>query len=137
VFLADLSAAGDLSEVAVFLYTQGRTVVIAKPGDPMPGGGNLMTAGSYSHDAYMNNQGEIVFVGTLQGGDNGLYFWHHGTISLVAKTGTPAGADTISTMDDFGGGVGNTQLAMNDAGQIIFAAKFREGGGALLLATPR
>ena len=137
VFLADLSAAGDLSEVAVFLFTRGKMVVIAKPGDPMPGGGTFMTAGAYSHNAYMNNQGEIAFVGTLQGGDNALYFWRKGTIGLVAKTGTPTGAGTISTMDDFGGGLGNTQIAMNDAGQIIFAAKFQEGGGGLLLANPR
>ena len=29
VFLADLSAAGDLFEVAVLLYTQGKAVVVA------------------------------------------------------------------------------------------------------------
>jgi len=136
-FQADLSAAADGSEVAVFVYTQGTRVTIAKPGDAMPGGGILATTGFFSHDAYINNRGDVVFVGTLASGENGLYISRQGVLQLVAKTGTTTGAATISTMDDFGGGVGNTQVAINDAGQIIFAAKFKEGGGGLLVATPK
>lgn len=74
---------------------------------------------------------------TSLNGDNALYVWRRGTMTLVAKTGTNTGVGTISTLDDFGGGVDNTQIAMNDAGQIVFAAKFQGGGGALLLATPK
>src|SRR5579885_1816043 len=100
-FTSDLSVQGDGSDVAVFLYTTGKTIVIAKSGDAMPGGGILATGGFYAHNAYMNNR-----------------------------------LGTISTLDDFGGGKANTQIALNDAGQILFAARFQEGGGALLVATP-
>jgi hypothetical protein len=85
----------------------------------------------------MNNPGDIVFVATLTDGTNGIYVWHHGTVALVAKTGTDTGAGIISTLDDFGGGAGNTQVPINDAGQIVFSAKFQGGGGALLVATPK
>ena len=139
VFLADLSPDGSLSEVAVLLYSKGQTRVIARPGETMPGGSNLLTAGNYVHDAAMNEAGDIVFVGTLANGDNGLYLWRQGALSLVAKTGTVIpGVGTISTLDDFyPPGFGNSQVAISAKGAILFAARMAGGGGdALLLATP-
>jgi hypothetical protein len=136
-FVADLSSQANGSEVAVFLYTRGKTIVIAKPGDSMPGGGTFASGGDYTENVSMNNPGDIVFVATLTDGTNGIYVWHHGTVALVAKTGTDTGAGIISTLDDFGGGAGNTQVPINDAGQIVFSAKFQGGGGALLVATPK
>jgi hypothetical protein len=136
-FVADVSANADGSDVAVFLYTGGKTIVIAKRGDPMPGGGTFMTGGYYGQDSCLNNQGDVVFDATLSDGTNAIYVWRKGIVSLVAKTGTDTGAGVISTLDDFGGSVANTQVSINDSGQILFAAKFKAGGGAMLVATPK
>ena len=135
-FIADLSDKDDGSEVAVFLYTRGEKIVIAKPGDAMPGGGKFATCGYFTQNASMNNEGDIVFDATLDDGTNAIYLWRHGVVSLVAKTGMDTGAGVISTLDDFSGFVANTQVSINDAGQILFGARFKDGGGAMLVATP-
>jgi len=136
-YLGDLSTLGDGSDVAVFLYTHGKSIVIAKSGDAMPGGGVLKTGGFYPHTAFLNDAGDIAFDGTLANGDNALYVWHRATLKLVAKTGMNIGVGTIATLDDSFGGVANTQIAMNNWGQVLFMARFQEGGAALLLATPK
>jgi len=48
----------DAPEAAVFLYTGGRTIVVPKPGDPMPGGGTFATNGPYQQNLCMNDRGE-------------------------------------------------------------------------------
>ena len=70
-FLADLSTGS--GEYAVFLYSHGNTITIAKPGDSMPGGGVLKQAGGFPHNAYLNNNQEVAFIGTLSDGGQGLY----------------------------------------------------------------
>lgn len=144
VFVAELSHTSDLTQnstgnTAVFLYSHGTTTTVAKPGDPMPGGGKLVTAGGSPNTAYLNNNLEVAFVGTLDNGDQGLYRWKNGTVTLVAKTGTAIdGGAAIANLDDFDYGTGaSSQVAINDLGQIIFAANLKGGGGAMLLATPR
>lgn len=137
VFLADLSDKDDLSAIGVFLHRGRTTMVIAKPGDAMPGGGTLVTSGQFPHNAYINDLGDIAFIGTLDNGDHGVYAWRRGTLGLVAKTGTNTGVGTISSLDDLGAGQASTYVTINDFGQVIFAAKFQEGGGALLMATPK
>ena len=84
----------------------------------------------------MNNAGDIVFDATLIDGTQAIYLWWHGHLSLVAKTGTNTGAGVISDFDEWGYGWANTQVWINDAGQILFAAHFQGGGGAMLVATP-
>lgn len=136
-FLGDLSATGDGSEVAVFLYRGGKVIVVAKPGDPMPGGGTFASNGQYQQNVFMNNQGEVVFAATLSSGANGLYIWRHGVTSLVAQTGTDTGSGVILSLDDFLAGAASSQVSINDAGRILFMAKYFGGGGGLLVATPK
>ena len=114
-------------------------MVIAKPGDVMPGGGTLATAGEFPHNAHINNWGDIAFTGTLTDGGHGVYAWSRGTLRLVAKTGTNTGVGTISGLNDLGleSGQASTYVSINDLGRIVFAARFQEGGGALLMAIPR
>jgi hypothetical protein len=137
VFIGNLSGSG---ENGVFLYSQGTTTVIAKPGGDMPGGGVLKRAGGLPHTAYLNNSGAVAFIATLTNGDHGLYFWKNGALTLVAKTGMEVdGGGVIANLNDFGfaDGSASSQVAINDNGQILFAAKLTTGPGALLLATPR
>jgi hypothetical protein len=112
--------------------------VIAKPGDSLPAGGTFATTGFFNQNVAMNNAGDIVFNALLTDGTTqGIYLWRHGRLALVAKAGTDTGAAIIANVDDFGIGAPSTQVAINDAGQILFAARFQSGGGAMLVATPR
>jgi len=135
VFFSDMSEANDGSAHAVFFYTHGKTIPIAWPGVPMPGGGTYKNTYG-GQDIAVNGRGEIVFSATLTDGTQGIYLWRHGEISVVAKTGTRTKAGVIANVDDFGIGQASTQVWINDVGQILFMARFEEGGGALLIATP-
>ena len=64
VYMGDLSTPPDLFTVAgIFAHSGGSSVAIARPGDPMPGGGTIVTVnpafanGNYS----INNGGDISF----------------------------------------------------------------------------
>jgi hypothetical protein len=51
-----------------FLYTGGKLVTIAKPGDALPGGGTLTTSANYRHETDVNDSGAVVFAGQFDGG---------------------------------------------------------------------
>ncbi len=136
VFFSDLSQANDGSGHAVFFYTHGKTIPIAWPGVSMPGGGTYLNTYA-GQDVAVNGRGDIVFSATLTDGTQGIYLWRHGQLSLVAKTGTDTGAGVIANVDDYGAGQASTQVWINDVGQILFMARFQEGGGALLIASPK
>ena len=136
------------NNIGVFLNQHGQNIPVAQPGDPLPGGGHLKTAGFYTIDLGLNNQGVVSFCGTLDTdvnhvgfNDTGLYTWSRGTLSLVARTGTVIpGVGTIQALlspgeegstSPFGGGE-----AFNNRGQILFQAALTDGRGVLLLYTP-
>jgi len=52
------------------------------------------------------------------------------------NTGTVTGAGVISDLDEFGYGWASTQVSINEVGQVLFAAHFQDGGGAMLVASP-
>jgi len=135
-FLADFSPANDFSDDAVLFRTHGRTMVIAEVGDVMPDGETLAKVGTAGQNIAMNNAGDIVFDATLTDSTQAIYLWRYGRLSLVAKTGTHTSAGIISDFDDLGTGWASTQVWINDFGQILFAAHFQEGGGAMFVATP-
>ena len=142
MFLSELTDA-TLTHVGVFLYSGGKYTVIAKPGDPMPGGGRFATGGGFSHDAALNNRGDVVFVATLNDGNQGLYVWRNGTLSLVAKTGSPLPGGVIANLDDFAAGQASSMVSINEPGQILFAANVTPLDdptaltATVLVATPR
>jgi hypothetical protein len=136
------------NNIGVFLNRNGQNIPVARPGDPMPGGGHLVTAGFFTIDLGLNNQGVVAFSAKLDTdvnhvgfNDTGLYTWSRGTLSLVARTGTVIpGVGTIQALlspgeegstSPFGGGE-----AINEHGQIVFQAALTDGRGVLLLATP-
>ncbi len=136
------------NNIGVFLNHQGQNVAVAQPGDAMPGGGHLKTAGFYTLDLGLNSQGEVAFSATLDTdvnhvgfNDTGLYTWSRGTLSLVARTGTVIpGVGTIQALMS-PGEEGSTSAigggeALNNRGQILFQATLTDGRGVLLLYTP-
>src|SRR5205814_9814450 len=81
--------------LAVFLFSQGATIAVARPGDPMPGGGTFVRAGFFDATYDLNQRGDVSFAATLDTdvnadgtADNGLYVFSKGSVQLVARTGT-------------------------------------------------
>lgn len=148
-FVGDISPFPNVNQhLAVYLYSKGAIHAIALRGDAMPGGGHLVTNG---FGVAMNNASDIVFGVDLDTDlnhdgvpDSGLYVSSHGSVRLVARTGTVIpGVGTIGQIATGvmiippppsyfpGGGV------INDNGQILFGATLSDGKiGVLLLASP-
>jgi hypothetical protein len=154
-FLGDLTPPPASHEVTgVYLHRHGQTIVVARPGDEMPGGGRFVTSATIiGWQIDVNNAGEVVFNATLDTDDNGdgfpdtgLYLFSNGKRRLVARTGTEIpGVGTIAELvmnvpltppppPVF---VPNSGANNNDRGQVVFGATLTNGRGVLLLATSR
>ncbi len=139
VFIADLTPAPAVDQASgVFLRSGGVTIPVARPGDPMPGGGNFARASDRITNYYLNNKGDVSFNALLDTGEDGLYVRSsRGVLRLVAKTGTAIpGIGTIATLNFFGEPVPTAGAIINDAGQVLFAAMLTDGRGVVLVATP-
>jgi hypothetical protein len=146
-FIGGLSAQSDNGEdLGVFFYSAaaGRTEAVALPGDPMPGGGNLLTAPFFRLNYDVSNRsGVVAFAAVLDtrtnGTDNdtGLYVLSTGGLGLVARTGTVIpGVGTIKELTAPGFPIPWSGGAINERGQIAFAATLTDGSTVLLLAAP-
>ena len=123
---------------AIFFFSRGRTVAVARPGQAMPGGGTFASAGTFASQVGMNDRGQVVFAAKLNDGSEGVYQWSHGILALIARTGTNIpGAGTISSFDQFGPGTATAFASNNSRGQVAFGAVLSNGNAALLLATPQ
>jgi hypothetical protein len=137
VFIGDLTSppgVGDSS--GVYLYSNGRTRPVARPGDRMPGGGDLVKAGINAVSYNLNNHGEVSFSAMVTDGPGfatGLYVFAHGKLHLVARKGTVIpGLGTIDSLPE------QTGSHINDDGQILFQATLDNGQKTVLLvANPK
>jgi hypothetical protein len=120
VFSANLSTGGE----AVFLYSQGSLLRIAGPGDPTPDGATFASA----NFASINATGEIVFAGTTNSGDSGIYAYNSGTLVTVAHAGT-----RISPLRAL---VAAFLPAINASGKISFTGALADGTNVILIAAP-
>jgi hypothetical protein len=145
VFVGDLTpppASGNVS--GVFLFSDGQTSAVACPGDSMPGGGNMVSAGNQDGTYSLNDKGQVTFAAVLnttnQSGvnDTGIYSSRDGATSLVARTGTVIpGVGTIASIGLFPGPpTTQTGGILNSGGQVLLSAALTNGGVVLLLATP-
>jgi hypothetical protein len=154
-FLGDLTPAPDENQVvAAFLHTGGVTIPLARPGDPMPGGGHFVSGSNVLGipQIHVNNLGQVVFNAILDTDvngdgilDTGLFAWSHGTLRLVARTGTVIPG--VGTVDRLAMAVlitppplfvtPNSGAINNDRGQVYFGLTLADGRGVLLVATPR
>src|SRR4051812_15423920 len=91
-FIGDTSSPPQVSQrLGVYLYSGGKTIAVAIPGDVMPGGGKFVTASTLtSQQIHVNNQGEVVFNAVLDTdvdhdgtADTGLFVWSKGSLRLV------------------------------------------------------
>lgn len=145
VFVGDLTEPpGVFEHPGVFLYSGGQIIPVARPGDEMPGGGTVVSAGGLGPH-HLNNRGEVVFAATLDTDedadgvpDAGVYVWSGGSLSLVARTGTVIPG--VGTIVDVASRVegGRADFAKNnDRGQVALVATLTDGRTVLLLATPK
>jgi hypothetical protein len=151
VFNGDLTRPPDVNQnIGVFLYSGGKITAIARPGDPMPGGGTLVNASLVGANVHINDSGDIVFSGQIDVGDDslvtGLFQSSHGNLGVVVRTGTVIPG--IGTVDQLTSpsqiitppppGFFTTSGAINnDVGQVLFQATLTDGSCVFLLATPR
>jgi hypothetical protein len=118
----------------IFLHSRGGNVAIARPGDPMPGGGKIQTVNPVQSvgNYFLNNRGEVSFNAALDTGESGLYVHSNGGLQLVARTGTKIpGVGTIASVAFV-----ITGGTLNESGQVTFFATLDDGSGVLLVATP-
>jgi hypothetical protein len=128
----------------VFLYSGGSLTAVATPGQTMPGGGHFVSTSEIGNQVDLNNAGDVAFNAILDttthvaNGDQGLYVFSHGSLRLVARSGTVIpGVGEIDALDSTGAGEPRSGDLINDHGEVAFAAGLVGGGGALLIATPR
>jgi hypothetical protein len=150
VFSGDLTPAPDANmAVGIFLYSGGKIIPIARPGDAMPGGGHFVTASTINGNTHVNNQGDVVFnaaLDTTHNGvpDTGLFKWSHGQLVLIARSGTILPG--VGTVDNLTFNeivippppvlVPTSGAIINDGGQVLFGATLTDGRGVMLLDTP-
>jgi hypothetical protein len=149
-FNADLTPPPDSNKnIGVFLYSGGNIAAIARPGDPMPGGGSLVNASLVGGNIHINNRGDVVFSAQIDVGDGslvtGLFQWSKGKLGVIARTGTVIPG--VGTVDQLTSPqliippppiISPTSGAINnDAGQVVFQVTLTDGSGVMLLAIPR
>jgi hypothetical protein len=152
VFAGDLTPAPDVNrDIGAFLYTGGKILAVARPGDPMPGGGNLVSTSLTGGNYFVNNNGEVVFSALLDSdvdndgtADTAVFQWSNGRLSLIARSGDVLpGIGTIYQM-------ASAQLIIppppyvrpnsgainNDRGQVVFQPTLTDGRVVMIQATP-
>jgi hypothetical protein len=82
-FGGDLAAPG---RSGIFLWSDGSNQVIVQDGDPAPGGGTFFLTYEYS----LNALGDIAFGAFTPSGEEMLFLFSQGSLSLLARTGDPA-----------------------------------------------
>jgi len=132
-------------DAALYLWRGGLVRTIVAPGDPAPGGGTFTGAGFTAHETGavvveidLNDQGDVGFVGTVEGGeyDIAIFVRSAGHVSKVVAIG-----DSSPTGGDF---VYLSGLDLDNAGRAAFEGwtnwSFTSGGLFLgtttLLAIP-
>jgi hypothetical protein len=131
----------------VFRDANGTLSAVARPSDPMPGGGAFLSASNNDATYGMNNRGDISFAAMLNTdttgdgfNDTGVYVASEGSLRLVARSGTVIpGVGTMQRLGQFTfptSPAGGTGGMMNDRGQVLFNATLNDGTGVLLVATP-
>jgi hypothetical protein len=95
LFRGDLTPPPDRGlATGFFLWRDGQVIAIARPGQEMPGGGNLVRTAFQHGNWTMNDSGDVAFSALLDSDslglgdfDMGLYVWSSGSLRLVARTG--------------------------------------------------
>ena len=138
----------DQSENGVFLRKRnGTLMVVARVGDPLPGGtmkNATINQGSHAID----NAGNVAFSAVLDADsdhdgidDTGVYLWSGRAIRSVVRTGTviPGLGTVVHVNNAYDVGTTNAwpEVHINERGQILTQVIMNTGKNYVVLATPR
>ncbi len=141
-FLAGLDQA-DAGNQGIWAGFPGLLLPVARSGEVAPGTGG-QTFKSFKFGPLFNNSGEVAFFASLNGSHSGgLWAGTPGKLALIVRAGDlievgPGNFRTVESVSMLEGG-GNEQAGrsrMNDAGQIMFAARFVDGSNGVFQAAP-
>jgi len=131
----------------VFLYKHtGSIVIVAKPGDSLPGG--IMANSTFNQGAHgINAAGDVAFVAQLDADadsdgvqDTGVYLYHAGKISTVVRTGTviPGLGTVAHTNNPFfvGSPYPWPTVHLNSRGEVLTQVILTNGNTYVVVATP-
>jgi hypothetical protein len=101
--------------MVLYRFNEGRLVPVVVPGQPMPGGGQLLAVQDFGI-SYPNDLGQHAFLATLQDGTTAAYVLNlDGSLSLLLASGTSTDQGAITNV---GQGAGlSTGIALNNKGQ--------------------
>lgn len=112
----------------MYVGVNGQFTLIARDGDPAPGGGNFsLLFPDPRFGPVMNDNGDVAFAAELSTGGRGVFLYHQGTLSRIAGPGDPSPD-------------GSTFFAaeaptINALGQVAFSGQtFTHGFGAFLFS---
>ncbi len=119
-FFATLSRGA--ADEGIFLRRGGRIVLVAREGDPVPGGGRLSGFGKHPMPA-LSDGGTVAFAASVAGGRavEGIFAWSAGRLRAVALTGGAAPGVPSSVLASL------DVPAINARGDIVFLATVRRG----------
>ena len=137
LFLGDLTPSPDRRlATGVFLWRNGNVIAIARPGQEMPGGGNLVRTAQQHGNWCINDSGEVAFSALLDTDslglgsfDTGLYVWSGGSLRLVARTGMdfPAVGTLLKLAPPLIFGEPFSGAVLNARGDMVFQGTFQDG----------
>lgn len=112
----------------MYVGTNGQFTLIARDGDPAPGGGNFsLLFPDPRFGPVINNNGDVAFAAELSTGGRGVFLYHQGTLSRIAGPGDPSpDGSTFFTAD---------APSINALGQVAFSGEtFTHGFGAFVFS---
>jgi hypothetical protein len=122
----------------IFVSSANGTITkVVRPGDAA-GFGSATNVFDFTQNPSINNRGAVAFSANLDNGKQAVFVWSHGSLTQVAQTGTVIpGVGTIASFDQYGTGLVDSYVRLNDRGQVAFGAALVGGSAALILGTPR
>ena len=112
----------------IYVGANGQFTLIARDGDPAPGGGNFsLLFPDPRFGPVINNNGDVAFASELSTGGRGVFLYHQGTLTRIAGPGDPSpDGSTFFTAD---------APSINAFGQVAFSGEtFTHGFGAFLFS---
>ncbi|HEX7286873.1 MAG TPA: choice-of-anchor tandem repeat NxxGxxAF-containing protein [Candidatus Angelobacter sp.] len=111
----------------MYVGAGGQFTLIARDGDPAPGGGAFsLLFPDPRFGPVINNNGDVAFAADLSTGGRGVFLFHQGTLTRIAGPGDPSPDASIFFTAD--------APTINSSGQVAFSAETGHGFGAFLFS---
>jgi hypothetical protein len=139
-FVGEVGQADGGADVAtmntgIFLFSKGKLITVAKPGDPLPGGGTLRAIEHKRGPVQTNKDGTVVFLAEISDTEGGAFVYKEGKLGVIARTGMMLeGVGQVGPMVRDIAGFSSYNIGLNDNGQVVFPATI-DGTPCLVLAS--